>query len=66
MIEFPEMLTRPEAARYLRIKENTLAVWASTKRYDLPYVKVGRRVMYRRLDLDAFIERNLHCQQEAA
>lgn len=51
--------TRPSAAHFLNVKTQTLAVWACTKRYPLPYIKVGRRVMYRQSDLDAFIESNL-------
>jgi hypothetical protein len=34
-----------------------LAVWATTKRYNLPFVRIGRKVYYRRSDLDKFIER---------
>lgn len=49
------LLSRAEAANYLGIKPQTMAVWASSKRYRLPYVKVGRLVRYRKQDLDAFI-----------
>ncbi len=52
-----DLLTRREAAGYLGVTERTLAVWACTKRYGLPIVKIGRLVRYRRADLDAFIER---------
>ena len=37
-------LTEDEAAKFLGIKPNTLAVWRSSRRYDLEYVKVGRLV----------------------
>ncbi len=49
-------LSRQEAAHYLGVAPATLAVWSCTKRYDLPYVKVGRRVQYRLIDLDRFLE----------
>lgn len=52
-----ELLTREQAAEYLGITSRTLAVWACVKRYNLPYVKVGRLVKYRLADLDAFIAR---------
>lgn len=52
------LLTRKEAAEFLGVTEHTLAVWASTKRYDLPYIKVGRLVKYRYSDLLGFIDRN--------
>lgn len=58
--EIQALLTRQEAAAYIGVQPNTLATWACTKRYDLPYVKVGRNVRYRKQDLDAFIQRNLH------
>ncbi len=55
---FPDdRLTRPQAAKYLGVSIGTLEVWACTGRYDLPFVKVGRRVFYQRTELDAFINR---------
>ncbi len=50
--------SRREAAAYLGVAPQTLAVWACTKRYQLPLIKIGRHVKYRQSDLDAFIERN--------
>ena len=52
-----ELLTRDQAAQYLGISPATLAVWASTGRYTLPYVKYGKHVKYRKEELDAFIKR---------
>lgn len=49
------LLDRPHAAAYLGVTPRTLAVWACTGRYNLPYVKVGRKVKYRRIDLDAWL-----------
>jgi hypothetical protein len=49
-----DLLTRVEAAEYLGISAKTLAVWACVKRYNLPYVKVGCLVKYRRADLYPF------------
>ncbi|CAJ0776271.1 helix-turn-helix domain-containing protein [Ralstonia chuxiongensis] len=54
------LLDRLEAATYLGLKPQTLANWAVTRAHNLPYVKVGRNVRYRKQDLDAFIQRNLH------
>ena len=51
----PELLTREEAAAYLDVKPQTLAVWASAKRYGLRFVKVGRCVRYRKSDLDTWL-----------
>ena len=52
------LLTRKEAARYLGVAAQTLAVWACMGRYSLPHVKIGHRVFYKKVDLDAFIERH--------
>jgi excisionase family DNA binding protein len=53
-----ELLTRREAAAYLGVSEQTLAIWKCTGRYSLPYIKIGRLVKYKRADLDDFIKRN--------
>lgn len=50
-----ELLTRREAASFLGVSEQTLAVWHCTKRYNLPVVKVGRLAKYRRGDLERFV-----------
>jgi excisionase family DNA binding protein len=50
-----ELMSAPQAAIYLGTTERTLAVWRSTRRYPLKFVKIGRCVRYRRADLDAFI-----------
>lgn len=54
-----ELLTRKEAAYLLRLRPNTLAVWAVTRRFskELPVVRLGRNlVRYRRSDILRFIE----------
>jgi hypothetical protein len=49
------LLSRKEAAAFLGVKENTLAVWTCTKRYNIPVIKVGRLVRYRFPDLLVFL-----------
>ncbi len=57
-----DLLTRREAAAYLGVTPETLAVWASTRRYPLRFVKIGRLSKYRKSDLDAFINsRTVSC-----
>jgi len=51
-----ELLSRKEAAAYLGVGVQTLAIWKSAKRYDLPVIKVGRLARYRKEDLDRFLE----------
>lgn len=52
------LLDRRQAAAYLGVTPHTLAIWACTQRYPLPYVRVGRLAKYRKEDLDAFIDKN--------
>ncbi len=49
------LLSRRDAARYLGVTEETMAVWKCTGRYLLPCVKIGRLAKYLKSDLDAFI-----------
>lgn len=53
-----ELVSRKEAADILNVQPQTLAKWASAQRYDLPYIRVGKAVRYRRSDLQKFLERN--------
>lgn len=54
-LTFPDTMSPYAAAAYLGVKPTTLAMWRSTKRYPLPYIKVGRLVQYRKNHLDAFL-----------
>ena len=58
------LLPPGEAADYLGVVENTLSVWRSTGRYNLPYIKVGRLVRYRLSDLQAFLARHTHLKED--
>jgi excisionase family DNA binding protein len=49
--------SREQAAEYLGVQVQTLATWATTGRYDLPFIKVGRCVRYRIADLEDFLRR---------
>ncbi len=51
-----KMLSRREAAEFLGLRENTLAIWAIKKRYDLPMYKVGKNIKYKIADLQKFKE----------
>ena len=45
------------AAEILGVTAGTLSVWRCTRRYPLPYKKIGRAVRYDVADLERFIER---------
>jgi hypothetical protein len=51
-----DLLTPSEAAHLLRLAPATLAIWRCRKRYELNYLKVGRKVLYRRVDVEAFLQ----------
>lgn len=53
-----QLLTRKEAANFLGCKENTLAIWATNKRYNLPFYKIGRLVKYKLSDLENFVTKS--------
>lgn len=54
------LLTPREVATHLNVKEATLAVWRSSGRYVLPFIKVGSRVMYRLSDVESFLISRTH------
>ena len=51
-----DLLNEQEAAKELNIAPGTLSVWRSTGRYNLPFLKIGRNVRYRRTDLLAWLD----------
>lgn len=53
----PVHIDDKQAADALGVKPTTLAVWRSTGRYNLPFLKVGRLVKYRLSDLAEFLAR---------
>jgi predicted site-specific integrase-resolvase len=52
----PRLLNTEQVAEILGVEPATLGYWRCTGRYRLPYVKVGRLVMYRPEDINEFIE----------
>lgn len=54
-MERSNLLDEKQAAEVLTVTPGTLSVWRSTGRYQIPFVKVGRRVRYRRADLEAWL-----------
>lgn len=50
-----DLLDDKAAAALLDVSPGTLSVWRSTGRYNLPFIKVGRKVRYLRGDLLAWL-----------
>jgi len=49
------ILTPNKVAEILGVTVGTLSVWRATKRYPLPYIKIGRKVFYKASDIEKFI-----------
>ena len=54
--EQTKLMTPQEVADFIGVSVETLNVWRATRRYNLPYVKVGRLVRYKMRDILAFLE----------
>jgi hypothetical protein len=54
--EEPKLVNTRIAADILGTQPATLVLWRCMKRYDLPYVKIGRLVLYDLRDLAEFVE----------
>jgi hypothetical protein len=50
-----DLLSPEQAAAFLDTSPGTLSVWRSTGRYALPFLKIGRKVRYRKGDLLAWM-----------
>ena len=61
-----ELLTNEQAAAYLGVSPQTLCVWRSVGRYNLPFLKIGRLVRYRKSDLDDWLEKRVRTTSGAA
>ncbi|MEX2671908.1 MAG: helix-turn-helix domain-containing protein [Phycisphaeraceae bacterium] len=51
------LLTTEQVASRLNVNPGTLRVWRCTKRYDLPFLRIGGAVRYEREAVEAFIVR---------
>jgi excisionase family DNA binding protein len=52
-----ELLTLIEAARWIRLSPHTLRAWVFQRR--IPVVRLGRRVLFRREDVETLVEKSL-------
>lgn len=55
-----ELLTPDQMAAAIDVTSGTLSVWRSTGRYGIPFIKIGRKVRYRRSDLLAWLDSRTH------
>jgi hypothetical protein len=55
----PAVLDNEQAATYLGLAGSTLTTWRCTREVQIPFVRLGRRIVYRLTDLDAFLAANI-------
>lgn len=55
----PHLLSTEEASHYLRVARQTMAVWRLTG-HGPEFKKLGRKVVYERTALDAFVNSRTH------
>jgi excisionase family DNA binding protein len=53
-----EFMTKAEAAQLMRLSRATIDRLRASGQ--LPFVKLGKKVIFRRSDIDAFLERHYH------
>jgi hypothetical protein len=61
-----ELVSPDDLAKELHTTVGTLATWRSTKRVNLPYTKIGNKVLYLRSGVEDLKRRQIHGQGEAA
>jgi excisionase family DNA binding protein len=54
LADLPDVLTVPEAARFLRIGRNS--VYEAVRRHELPSVRIGRRLLIPKAALQRLLE----------
>lgn len=59
MTDTEKLWTTEQAGEFLNIPAATLIKWRSTGANNLPYVKIGHAVRYRRQDLDRWLDAHL-------
>lgn len=55
VVEKPEYMSTQTAAVYMGLKPQTLSAWRCSGRYCLPFLKVGRKVLYKKTDVDTWM-----------
>lgn len=60
-----QLLNTEDTAALLGLQPGTLSVWRSTGRYDLPWIAMRRRVLYRLSDSERFLDAQCVHRSEA-
>ena len=57
-----KLLTTEQTADLIHVVPGTLSVWRSEGRYNLKYIKIGRKVFYDESDIQDFLEQRKRTQ----
>ena len=55
-VDLRVLLKPAEAAKAIGLSKKTLASWRSSGLSDLKYVRIGSRILYRKCDVEAFVQ----------
>ena len=58
------LLSQDEAAEFLGTTKKTLNTWRCNGKYNIPYIKFGNNIKFRKSDLEAWLELHKHNIQE--
>lgn len=64
--QLPSQLTITQTAKVLNVKPDTLSVWRSTGRHNLPFIKTGKSIRYRVADVANFMAENRYSSNKKA
>jgi hypothetical protein len=54
------LVTAAETSNQITAPEATLQYWRTTGAQNLPFIKIGRRVMYRQTDIDQWLDQHTY------
>jgi predicted DNA-binding transcriptional regulator AlpA len=49
------LISNADAAVYVGVSVRTLDTWRCTRRYQIPFIKIGSKVSYRQSELDRWL-----------
>ena len=55
-----QLANNSAAANHIGIAAATLQYWRTTGAQNLPFIKIGRRVMYRQTDIDQWLDQHTY------
>ncbi len=54
-----KLMTTQEVADYLNIKKQTLEAWRSRNTINIPYIRIGASIRYKKQDVEEWLAKHL-------